>query len=358
MAQTYLSVPRINRLEYLDEFLQSYQDDYLDEAKAKQAVQQKIQEFEQNKARALRQHRQRSREGISTFQECLELALQMGLIDRFKRMKSGGRSVLDPNLRRSFLLERIWQTYPRFSQIILTVRDVGKLDVPFHNWDTQRKLGKDFYGLNMDRNNFEILRDFAFQLGVINWYPTENRRQIVYPTACVVKQSEITALIGSPPIQETYAQRCQYTTAQELGILITEEGIYHVLNTEIFTSKDYMVLRPDFEVVFIKDHEISLVDFEQALWRNYLQLSDMVPMSPVLYPPLRNQVCAELRIGDQAFDYQLKLLIRKPQRLNIHPSDGTLNYAANLAHIGKLLPPQTSEGNFIVYLKIERRNSI
>jgi hypothetical protein len=358
MAPNYLSVPRINRLEYLDILLQSYQDDFLDETKARQAVQHKIQEFEQNKARALRQHRLRSREGVSTFLECLELAQQMGLIDRFKRMKSGGRSVLDPTLRRSFLLERIWQTYPRFSQIVLTVRDFGQLDVPFHNWDKERKLGGEFYGLNMDRNNFEILRDFAFQLGLLNWYPTENGRQLVFPTACVVTQSELTALIGCPTIQETYAQRCQYSTALELGILNAEGGNYHVTNNDFVPNRAYLILHPDFERVFIKDHKVPREDFEQALWRNYLQLSDMVPMSPVLYPPLRNQVCAELRIGDQAFDQQLKILIREPQRVNIHPSDGTLNYAANLSHLSKLLPPQTSEGNFIVYLKIERRNVI
>jgi hypothetical protein len=83
----------------------------------------------------------------------------------------------------------------------------------------------------------------------------------------------------------------------------------------------------------------------------------MIPMSPVLYPSLRNQVCAAQRISDQAFDRHLIALIRQPKRLKIHPSDGTLNYAANLAHIGKFLPPQTSEGNFIVYLKLERRQA-
>jgi len=115
-------------------------------------------------------------------------------------------------------------------------------------------------------------------------------------------------------------------------------------------------LQIDTRNVFIKDHRVTPADFEQTLWREYLKLADMIPMSPVLYPSLRNQVCAELGISDQAFDCHLIALIRQPQRLSIHPSDGTLNYAANLAHIGKFLPPQTSEGNFIVYLKIERRS--
>ena len=147
MAQTYLSVPRLHRLEYLDALLQSYQADNFDEALAKQAVQLKIQEFEQNKARALRQQRLRATEGTSTFMECIELAQQMRLIDRFKRLKHDAQSVLDPSIRRAFLLERIWQTYPRFSQIILTVRNAERLDLPFYNWDEQRKRGAELYDL-------------------------------------------------------------------------------------------------------------------------------------------------------------------------------------------------------------------
>jgi hypothetical protein len=356
MSPNYLSVPRVNRLEYLDALLQNYHDDFLDEAKARQAVQQKIQEFEQIKARALRQHRLRLREGASTYQECVELAQQMGIIDRFKQLKSSGHSMLDPTRRRSFLLERIWQTYPRFSQIVLTARDHGELDVPFHNWDKQRKLGNEYYGLNMDRNSFEILRDFAFQLGLLNWYPTANGRQLVYPIACVVKQSEFFAMIGHRVVQETYAQICKHATALELGILRVEEDTYHVTKNDILLNPEYLILHPDLEIVFVKDHKVPISNFEQAVWTNYLHLADMVPMSPVLYPSLRNLVCGQLRIGDEIFDHLLKILIRQPQRLNIHPSDGTLNYAANLGHISKLLPPQTSEGNFIVYLKIERRN--
>ena len=210
--------------------------------------------------------------------------------------------------------------------------------------------------LNMGRKNFEILRDFAVQLGLLNWYPTKNRRQVVFPTACVVMQNELTATDHRSANNGEYAIQCQDTTKLELRLMGTNKNHYRILNDELLTHPDYLILQLDYEKVFIKDHKVPLADFEQTLWREYLQLSDMVSMAPVLYPTLRNQVCAKLCITDQTFDYQLKVLIREPQRLNIHPSDGTLNYAANLAHISKLLPPQTSEGNFIVYLKIERRN--
>jgi hypothetical protein len=210
----------------------------------------------------------------------------------------------------------------------------------------------------MDRNNFEIMRDYLTQLGLINWYPTENNRQIVYPSACVATHSELILLGGSTVGQNTAAHQCLHTIAIETGTLVIHEGRYIVYTSPTFLPEGYLNFQTEMDQVYIKDHNVSSVDFEQSLWRDYLKLSNMIPMSPVLYPTLRNLVCESLAISDQMFDHQLFLLIKKPQRLIIHPSDGTLNYAAHLTHIGKFLPPQTSEGNFIVYLKIERRINV
>ena len=357
MAKTYLSIPRLHRLEYLEALLRSYDSDEFDETRAKQAIQREIQEFEQKKAKALRRQRPRVSTGAGTLKECLDLARNLDLIDRNKRLKPKAAQVLDPAQRRHFLLQGLWQIYPRFSQIVLTVRDAGQLDLPFYNWDDYRKQGGDLHGLNMDRKNFEITRDFATQLGLINWYPTENSRQIVYSAACVATYSEIIWMAGNPVTQETLPHQCQHVVARETGILTIHENRYQFQGDSRPAPPDYLVLQTNRDGVFVKDHQINSADFEQALWREYLKLADMIPMSPVLYPSLRNQVCAELCISDQIFDRHLIALNRQPQRLNIHLSDGTLSYAANLAHIGKFLPPQTSEGNFVVYLKMERRSA-
>ena len=356
MAKTYLSIPRLHRLEYLEALLRSYDSDEFDETRAKQAIQREIQEFEQKKAKALRRQRPRVSTGAGTLKECLDLARNLDLIDRNKRLKPKAAQVLDPAQRRHFLLQGLWQIYPRFSQIVLTVRDAGQLDLPFYNWDDYRRQDGDLHGLNMDRKNFEITRDFATQLGLINWYPTESSRQIVYSAACVATYSEIIWMVGSPVDQVTSSHHCRRVVALETGVLTAHENKYQFQRVSGPVPPEYLVLQTDTDSVFIQDHQVTSADFEQTLWREYLRLADMVPMSPVLYPSLRNQVCAELRISDQAFNSYLFSLIRQPQRLNIYPSDGTLSYAANLAHIGKLLPPQTSEGNFIVYLKIERRS--
>jgi hypothetical protein len=357
VGKTYLSVPRLHRLEYLEALLRSYDGDEFDETRARQAIQREIQEFELRKARALRRQRPRVSEGAGTLKECLDMALNLDLIDHNRRLKPKAAEMLDPAQRRRFLLQGIWQIYPRFNQIVLTVRDARQLNLPFYNWDEYRRQGGDLYRLDMDRKNFEITRDFATQLGLINWHPTENSRQIVYPVACVATYSEIIRMVGNPVDQETPPHNCRHVVALETGILTVHENRYQRQRDSRPAPPEYLVLQTDTDNVFIKDHQVTSADFEQTLWREYLQLADMIPMSPVLYPSMRNQVCAKLCISDQAFDRCLISLIRQPQRLNIHPSDGTLSYAANLAHIGKFLPPQTSEGNFIVYLKIERRSA-
>jgi len=356
MGKTYLRMPRLHRLEYLEAMLRSYIDGEFDEESATLAVRRKIQEFEQKKARALRQQRPRVIKGANTLAECLRMASDLDLVDSEKQPRPRAAQVLAPDSRRLTLLQDIWRVYPRFSKIVQTARDEGQLELPFYNWDEFRKGGGDLRGLDMDRKSFEIARDFATQLGLINWYPTEDKRQIVYPVACVATHLEIYWMVGNSSDLQTSEHKCRHTVALETGLLAVHEGRYQTPTEAESIPPDYLVLNILTDRVFIRDHDVGSEDFEQTVWRDYLQLVDMVPMAPVIYPSLRNQVCADLRISDQVFDRHLISLVRQPQRLNIHPSDGTLSYAANLAHIGKFLPPQTSEGNFIVYLKIERRS--
>ena len=343
MTQTYLSVPRLHRLEYLDALLNSYEGEIYDETRARQAIQQKILDYEKKKAQALRRQRPRTCEGASTLAECLEMALQLDLIDRKKRLKPKAFQVLNPASRRAFLLQSLWQSYSRFCQVVLAARNAGQLDLPFYDWDEFRKKGGDLHGMDMDRKNFEIMRDFATQLGLLNWYPTENSRQVVYPTACVATRSELIFLAGNPARQDSGAHNCLQMVALEVGILTIREDKYQVSINPYPLSQEYLTLQIGSDQIYIKDHAIALADFEQSLWQEYLFLSDMIPMSPVLYPSLRNRVCAALTISDQVFDQHLYLLIKNHHRLDIHPSDGTLNYSAHLAHIGKFLPPQEKD---------------
>jgi hypothetical protein len=358
MSRTYLRVPRVQRLEYLGAFLDSYSDSEFDEKRAQKAIQQKIHHFEIEKAKALGRQRPRMRKGTSTLQECLKLARNLGLIDRLKRLTSKAARVLDSSQSRPFLLERMWQTYPRFRQVVLAARDAEQLDLPFYAWgDTFRQEAGPLYGFEFDRLTFEAIRDLATQLGLINWYPTEEKRQIVYSVASVAILSEITSLAGLPVEQETFAQQCRHQTALDTGLLTVRDDHYEAQSNIEPKAEEYLRLQMNSDMLFVKDHDVSPDDFEQALWREYLGLSGMRPRSPILYPDLRNQVCAVIRISDQVFNRHLLSLIREPRRLNIYPSGGMLDYAANLAHLGKFLPPKTSQGNFIVYLKLDRRSA-
>lgn len=355
MGKPLMRVPRLHRLQYLDVLLNSYDGQEFNEVRARQAIQREIQDFELKKAQALRRQRPRISKGASALEECLSLALSLDLIDRDRRLKPNANLVRDAATRRHFLISSFWHIYPRFRQVVLTVRDAGPLDLPFYDWDDFRKQGGDLYGLDMDRRNFETIRDFAAQLGLLNWYPTETSRQVVYSVACVATFEELVWMATELPIQEV-GHRCWQTIALETGILTVQENRYQIQEGSESIPSEYLVLQTNAERIFVKNHRVSAAEFEQMLWREYLGLAEMVPMSPVLYPSLRNRVCSTLHVSDSTFDDNLTQLIKQPQRLNIFPSDGTLNYAANLAHIGKLLPPQSSEGNFIVYLKMERRN--
>ena len=354
---SYLRLPRVRRLEYLIAFLESFENNEFDEDRAHEAIQQKIHFFEVEKAKSLGRQRPQMRKGAYTLKECLRLSRGLGLVDRFKRLTSKAMRVLDSDQRRSFLLEQMWQVYPRFRQVVLTVRNAEQLDLPFYNWDTFRQEGGNLYGLEFDRLNFEIVRDLATQLGLINWYPTEEKpkRQIVYPVGSVATFSEIISLAGLTVEQETFAQQCRHQTALDLNILAVWDSRYEVQVHLEFKDRGYLVLQTDSDQVFIRDHHISIGEFEQSLWKEYLGLSNMRPRFPVLYPNLRNQVCAALRISDQVFDRHLRSLTQQPRRLNIYSSGGILSHK-DLAHLVKFLPAKTPQGQFIVYLKIERRN--
>ena len=167
--------------------------------------------------------------------------------------------------------------------------------------------------------------------------------------------TEIIFLAGLPVEQETFAQQCRHQTALDTNLLTVRDGHYEVHAHLEFEAQGYLILQTDSDQVFIKDHNVSAKGFEQALWKEYLGLSDMRPRFPVLYPHLRNRVCAALRISDQVFDRHLRSLIQQPQRLNIYSSGGILSHE-DLAHLVKFLPAKTPQGQFIVYLKIERRN--
>ena len=356
MSREYLRVPLVQRFEYLEAFVKSYNNAQYDEEQAKKAVQRQINLIEVEKAQALGRKRPRMREGTSTLQECLKLARHLGVIDRLKRLTPNAKRVLDAGENRSFLVGRMWQTYPRFRQVVLSVRDAERVELPFYaRGKAFRDEASSRYGFDFDRLTLETIRNLASQLELVNWYPTEQRQQIIYPVASIVTSAEIASLVGLSAQLETYAQRSLHQTALDLGLLAVRGDRCESERSGPRKGRGYLTFPTGTDQVFVRDHDVPLEDFEQALWQEYLALSSLQPRYPVLYPSLRNEVCASLCICDRVFDVHLLSLIRNPHRLSIYPSGGVLSYAANLAHLGKFLPPKTAQGNFIIYLKMDRR---
>lgn len=355
MARIYRRIPGVRRLEYLIGFLQSAVDDHIDLELARKSVQRELNRLELEKAQALGRQKPRHHKGDETAKECLKMATQLQLIDKHFHLTSAGHEVLDPNRQRLALLERLWAIYPRFGQVVLAIRDAETLDLPLYDWSTVSSDSETaLRGFGLNRWNFEVIRDLATQLGLINWLPLGAQRQQVYSVSQIITRTELFCLSGVSPSDISPPQERLLRLGQQAGV-VDDHFRFIAHRPAAKPPVETIIAGP--EEVYIERHQVSVSAFEQALWNSYLELSEMRAYFPVLYPSLRNAVCLNLRVSDQEFDGHLVALLHAPRQLLIYPSGGVLSYAANLAHLMKFLPPRTSQGNFIVYLKIGRKSS-
>lgn len=377
--KTYLRIPRVPRLEYLLEFLKSIREGYNRED-ARRRVQRIREEFEAEKARALGKKKPRPVRGASIVRECEKMGLQL----RFAARSAGGWSLTtdgDELLKhcpedlkdfpreeiKTTLISRLWQVYPRFGRTILAIlhQQDGKMDLPMRSAaGSFRDTIRQEYQLDADVLTFNMIREIGTQLELLNWYVIEDdgrRRQRVYAIACVATLTSFEELDGQPARTESPLDACLQEIGLEIGALTIDEGVYRphtLLNiTPVSAAKTrgYLVIEAQGDYVFIKRHrKVDVGKLEEVLWKTYLEKVSYRPLFPILYPELRNEVCHRLRLPDRTFDRVVLGLIESPRRLRIYPSGGILDYASNLAHLHKYLPPKTSHGHFMTYLKIHR----
>ena len=377
--KTYLGIRRVPRLEYLVEFLKSVREGYNRED-ARRRVQRIREELEAEKAKALGKKKPRPVSGASIVPECEKMALQL----QFAVRTAGGWAVTpdgqqlleccsqDPkdfpsDAIRTILMTRLWQVYPRFGQTILAIlrQPDGKVELPMRSAaGSFRDRIRKQYQLDCDVVTFNMLRELATQLGLLNWYVIEaegERLQRVYTISCVATLGSFEELAGQPARTDSPLAACRQQIGLEIGALSIDEGVYrpHTLPTAAQVSaaktRGYLVIEAHGDHVIIKrPHQVNVGELEQVLWETYLEKVGYRPLFPILYPKLRNEVCYRLRLPDRAFDRVVLRLIESPQRVCIYPSGGILDYASNLAHLHKYLPPKTSHGQFMIYLKIDR----
>src|SRR5690606_1000176 len=123
-----------------------------------------------------------------------------------------------------------------------------------------------------------------------NWYPTEQKRQIVYPVAEIASRAELFCLSGLEVEHSTQLQKRLFLIGEQLGLLSTRDKWYKFQPSAYSDKSNYIFLETGTDQVFVKDHDVSVEEFEQALWEDYLKLSGMRAQFPVLYPSLRNHV--------------------------------------------------------------------
>lgn len=371
-AKTYLGIRRVPRVDYLIAFLESVRDGYNRED-ARRRIQRIQERFEAEKARVLGKQKPRRVGGASIVPECEKMALQLRFATRSEgrwQLTSAGQQFLQifpGEEARIMLITRLWQVYRRFGQIILAILNQpdGEVVLPVRSAaGSFKEIVQQRYGIDCDVLTFNMVREIGTQLELLNWYLVEEggkQLQRVYAIVCVATLKCFDELNCHPRRIGTFLDTCLHEIGLDIGALTFDGSVYTthtLLNATLVPTaqaKSYLVIETQGDYVFIrKRSEIGVRELEQALWEIYLEKVNYRPLFPVLYPELRNAVCHRLRLPDNAFDQIVLDLIENPQRLHIYPSGGILNYASNLAYRHKYVPPKTSRGHFVIYLKIDR----
>jgi len=216
--------------------------------------------------------------------------------------------------RKQLLCEYFTKTYPHLGVLVsvLNRQPYKTVTLPLQNKPPFRPLALSC-GLDIGQVGFDTLRDLATGIGVVNWYYSGeklDRRQHVYLICHVSDQ---------------------------------KEGDYRVFHREKWVN--------------MVSNKVELPEFKKTLWYYYMELTDGVPGAPVFYSALRELVCDKHRVSDSLFDLLVSDLVEYDEDYLVVWSEGVLPYRQDSASMLKSLPPKTDYGNYIVYLKIQRRRS-
>ncbi len=323
-SPSFLWIPLVRRLEYLEEFLLGVSEGGgIQRIEERLAAKKKF--FELEKSRAVgRGHpfMKKLEEARRLPELCRTMARQLGLIEGGGNLEVSalGRKYLESDdLARSQLLVRgMLQTYVRFRRLVkgLAALEGNELEVPMGEsgplfTEVLNKAGlRDFSQIY-----FETVLDISTQLGLANWHvrDDEPRNWILYLTCSIIFLRGMEEDAG--------------------GFLV------HLSD----------------ETWRISFNSVSLDVFREQLWKDYLSLTRYVARKPVLYSNLRSRVCYSLRVSDRLFDELAgKMILSDPKYLLVG-AGGTLSFRRDSASLIKSLPPKTDRGEYMVYLKMDRR---
>ena len=326
----YKRVPLVKRVEYITDLLDTVKTGYSKEAAGAKLAERK-RSFEVEKARALGRgnpFRARLMKATRLVEFCEMMCRQTGLVDSSTgtyRLTEKGEVLLSMssggNETDALLLDSLLRTYPSFQQMIGAINDTegGEAILPSTKLRNLYSEYANRSGITVDMWTFDIVRDLASQLGVLNWFPDSTSGQ---------------------RMQRVYmASKIRYENASS-----TDSGF--PLHT-IISGKAAVIARniPDFTL------------FKNKVWDEYLMITNYVPRRPVFYSNLRTKVCYGLRIADKVFDQLAGKLMEKDEKYLLLAAGGSLPYSRDSAGLLKSLPPKTGRGQYMVYLKMDMRNA-
>jgi len=334
-------LPRVRRIAYLRALLAVAGKGECTKDQAREAVLEVVKSLDAAKAAALGRRVPKPPKADQLVEQCIQMTTRLGLLERrgsSLRSTPSGTTLLNRDgndLQLYFQL--LYLTFPLFRILVTSIceRSEGYL-VPQSRYGGLFAREAREQGLELDQMTFEVVRDLATDLFVLNWRPSP------------ISKDGVDYL-------NVYAVGKARTKADRFGEAFTDETAIQdsATNGSGYIAPVYAVNEASNEEWVFVGNVVAIQDFEQALWRHYLRLTDQVPRFPVLYPDLRDAVCETLRIPDSHFDASIKELMRRPYRLEIYPAEGVLDYSSKAAITYKHVPPRTTAGQFMTFLKID-----
>lgn len=327
----YRYLPTVRRVEYLLDFLQAVFEGY-DRERAEQKLADRKTAFEFEKSRALGRGRpfmKKLKKTKRLRKHCLTLSTHIGFVKGKERLEltDEGKVFLGSEgiKQRNMLTRKLLGVYTVFIHIIMTLSKLPQVEVVLpmkkNNVIFVQKATR--YGLKVGQTTFEVVRDLASQLDLMNWHPvetSEGRYEKVYLTCEIMNRGQ----------------------ADSFGI--------H--QRELVEFPKFIHENQEF---WIRPMQVEHEKFKQVLWEEYLKATKYVPRKPVFYSKLRSEVCYKLRINDRAFDYHAKQMMKSDKVYRLIGSGGSLPYSRDMASLLKSLPIKTERGEYIVYLKMDTK---
>jgi hypothetical protein len=370
-AQEFHRVPRVRHLEYLLAFLDCVNNGKYDSRSLLNSMIEERTKFEQEKLRALGKGRTFDKQdllkrgkgrdlahSVQQLANQLELAKQttngkLVLSEQGSVLLKSGLGNEDTRYR---LVVSMLERYPAFRQVLLAIRNNdGKVSLPTARGKELFENEARKYGIICDQWDYEIVRDIATQLELVNWMKdlkSVERKHTVYLICEVVTWSDITharAVTKGKSFKDMCIQHFKANLRSHLSS--PKEEILAAA-----TSRGYIVTRRVRNPLLLKPLATNEDGFDEALWSEYLKLTKQSPMRPIFFSALRERVCERLLMSNMAFDIQVIRMINMPStyRTKVYPGGGALPHLPGIDMLRKDLPPKTGTDEYITYLKLDR----